>query len=67
MRKIGERICAIRNADDETAYIYGFGTYAGDEVPPEDVGGIARLGLFGIKNPKLVRRLKEFFTRKERS
>jgi hypothetical protein len=54
-REIGQRIGAVRNMDDATVYLFGFGTYQGDEVPPDDVQGpFARLGLFGIKNPKLA-------------
>lgn len=54
-KKIGERIGAVRNADQGTAYLFGFGTYQGDEVPPDDVQGpFGRIGLFGVKNPKLV-------------
>lgn len=55
MRKIGDRIGALRNADKGTVYLLGYGTYQGEEVPPDDVmGPIGRLGLYGVKNPKLV-------------
>src|SRR5574343_950509 len=55
MREIGQRIGAIRNADHGTVYVFGFWTYEGDEVPPEDVRGpFGRVGLFGIENPKFV-------------
>lgn len=33
-RTAGERVFAIRNADDEAVYAYGFGTYDGDFAPP---------------------------------
>ena len=53
--QVGDRIGAMRNADKETVYLYGYGTYQGDEIPPEDVmGPVSRLGLLGIKNPKLL-------------
>ena len=49
------RIGAIRNADANTVYVFGFGVYSGDEIPPDDVPGpFGRLGLLGVKNPKLV-------------
>ena len=52
---IGDRIGAIRNSDKDTAYIFGYGVYAGDEVPPDDVmGPFGRLGLYRAKNPKLI-------------
>lgn len=49
-REIGQRIGAILKATDDTVWMIGFGTYQGDHVPPEDVGGFN----FGYPNPKLV-------------
>ena len=40
----GTRVGAIRNAKDETVYLYGFGTYQGDELHPA----------IGIPNPKIL-------------
>lgn len=34
MRQVGERVGAIRNADDKNVYMFGWGTYEGDKVPP---------------------------------
>ncbi len=52
----GTRVGAIRNATCETVYLYGFGTYQGDEIPPK--GTIGTLGLdmgeLGRKNPKIL-------------
>ncbi len=48
----GSRVGAIRNADKETVYLFGYGTYEGDEVPPVEVGGF--LTEIGIENPKIV-------------
>ena len=41
--KVGYRVGAIQKADKETVYMYGFGTYVGDEVSPE----------FPVPNPKI--------------
>lgn len=55
MKNIGDRIGAIQSADSKTVYAFGFGTYQGEEIPPDDVPGpFGRLGLLGIPNPKLV-------------
>jgi hypothetical protein len=34
MTKIGERIGAIQKADQTAVWFFGYGVYAGDEVPP---------------------------------
>jgi hypothetical protein len=54
-REIGTRIGAVSHSDKDTIYIFGFGTYAGDEVP-ETAGGWMAEGLreYNIPNPKLV-------------
>lgn len=53
--KMGDRVGAIRNADKETVYLFGYGTYEGDVVPP--VGTIGAFGIdvgeIGVKNPKI--------------
>ena len=54
MSRIGERVGAIQSADAMTVELFGYGTYEGDHVPPEDVEGpFGRLGLFGAKNPMI--------------
>lgn len=54
MSKAGERVFAIRNANAETVYMYGRGTYVGDEIPPPGVKifGID-LNECGRSNPKI--------------
>lgn len=42
--KKGERVGAIRNANEEIVYLYGFGTYQGYEIHP----------VIGIPNPKIL-------------
>jgi len=49
MKKIGDRVGAIMSAKDGVVRFLGFGVYKGDEVPPEEVGGLN----FGVPNPKL--------------
>ena len=39
MAEIGDRVGAIQKADDTTVHFYGYGTYKGKTVPPENVGG----------------------------
>lgn len=53
---IGDRVGAIRNADKTTVYMFGYGTYQGEEIPPKGT-----IGAFGIdmgeasmSNPKIV-------------
>lgn len=43
---VGTRVGAIQKSDKEAVYLYGFGVYAGREVPPENRG-------FRIPNPKI--------------
>lgn len=33
--KVGERVGAILDSDDKTVRLFGFGTYEGDEIPPD--------------------------------
>ena len=49
MSKPGDRVGAIRNADGDTVYLFGYGIYVGDEVPPNDVGGFN----IGFPNPRI--------------
>lgn len=54
-RAIGTRIIAMQNADETTAYIFGRGVYAGDEVPVDAAGFMGEvLREHGSTNPKLV-------------
>jgi len=54
MRKIGERVGALSHSDGDTAYLFGFGTYRGEEVPPP---GVQCMGIdlhdMGHTNPKI--------------
>jgi len=34
MAKPGDRVLAIRNVDEDTAYVFGSGVYEGDKHPP---------------------------------
>lgn len=53
--QVGDRIGAIQKADEKTVWSFGFGTYQGEAIPPDDVPGpFLRLGLYGIDNPRLV-------------
>jgi hypothetical protein len=47
--KIGDRVGAIKSANDDGVYFYGYGIYEGDFIPPENVGGLN----LGIKNPRI--------------
>lgn len=47
MTEPGTRVVAIRDSKtDGTMHIYGFGTYVGMEVPPDEIG-------FGFPNPRI--------------
>ena len=46
MTKVGDRVTAIRNAEKGIVYSFGDGIYAGDFIPPDDIG-------FGIPNPRI--------------
>lgn len=51
----GARVGAIRNADDNHVFLFGYGTYVGDEIPHEKVGGMGELlREAGIANPKIA-------------
>jgi hypothetical protein len=49
---IGDRVGAISHSKDATLYMFGYGTYAGREVPPADVHfmGLA----VNHENPKIL-------------
>lgn len=48
MRTPGTRVGAILSADKETVRLLGYGTYIGNEIPPE-----GPLHKIGIPNPKI--------------
>mgnify|MGYP000989625206 CR=1 len=56
MSRIGERVAAIRTTSDGEVRLFGFGLYAGREVPgPEAVGWLADMVReLGHDNPKIV-------------
>lgn len=47
--EIGDRVGVIQKAERDTVYLFGYGTYEGEHIPPDDVGGFN----VGIPNPKL--------------
>lgn len=49
MEKIGNRVGAIQSSDGKTVKFYGYGTYIGDEVPDDNVGGFN----LGLPTPKI--------------
>lgn len=46
MTKVGTRVLALLDAREGVVRSFGEGVYAGDFVPPEDIG-------FGIPNPRI--------------
>ena len=50
MRAIGHRIGAVLSATETEVKLIGYGTYQGEHVPPDEIGGFN----FGNPNPKLV-------------
>lgn len=57
MRKLGDRIGSICGSDRENKIIrfFGYGTYQGEEIPPDGVFGLFGMSAkeLGIPNPKL--------------
>lgn len=53
--KKGERVGAVMNTSEKEVNLFGFGIYAGREIPPP---GIKFLGIpiseTGAKNPKII-------------
>lgn len=48
------RVGAILCADEEEVKLLGYGTYAGDFVPPSDAEGFAlELNRCGVENPRI--------------
>ncbi len=58
IHKIGQRVGAIAGADREgNVEVFGYGVYAGEEIPSEDViflGGKYIDIAPGVKNPKII-------------
>ena len=54
-RTVGDRVGAVSHSEGDTIYIFGYGVYAGDEVP-DTAGGWMGEGLRenGVTNPKIV-------------
>jgi len=56
MTKIGTRVIAVSHFEDDIVYIFGYGLYVGDEIPP--IGTLGALGLdlgmLGHTNPKII-------------
>lgn len=54
--KIGDRIMAVRNQDNakKILYIFGSGTYEGEDIPPDEIPGGRDMRIRGFTNPKLV-------------
>jgi hypothetical protein len=50
MTKIGERVTAIFNVENDVVRSFGDGVYVGDEIPSQDIGGFNT----GFPNPKIV-------------
>lgn len=51
---MGKEMFAMSHADDEAVYLFGFGTYEGEEIPPADSVGNAKLMHDqGQPNPKI--------------
>jgi hypothetical protein len=52
--KIGIRVGAISHSEKETVYLYGWGTYEGDHVPPKGTAGPFGLDASEVgPNPKI--------------
>lgn len=52
---IGRRVYAVKNADEDNVYLYGFGVLEGYEIPSGAVGDTAKLALqSGNLNPKIT-------------
>jgi hypothetical protein len=55
--KIGDRFGAIQKTDEKTVYLFGYGVYVGDEVPPADLKGergmMSMLHEAKVDNPKI--------------
>jgi hypothetical protein len=53
--QIGDRVGAIASADKEEVYIFGYGQYMGDVVPPPEITFMGlSLAELGHTNPKIL-------------
>lgn len=53
--KVGDRVGAISHSDGDVLYMFGWGTYQGDEVPPPKTRGpFGDHHKWGIANPKIM-------------
>jgi hypothetical protein len=53
--KIGDRVGAIESADKNSVRLFGYGTYQGSQIPPDDVvGPLCHPGLFKLQNPCIL-------------
>ncbi len=41
--EVGERVYALRDSDKKQVFLYGVGTYVGDEIPSEEAVGLASM------------------------
>ena len=48
-KEIGTRVGAISHSEGDTVYLFGYGVYEGDHVPPKEVGGFN----MGRPNPRI--------------
>ena len=54
-RRVGDRVGAVSHANELEAFVYGFGVYAGDEIPLTAAGWMGEaLRQAGVPNPKLI-------------
>jgi len=54
-RTIGQRVGAVSHSEEDTIFIFGYGTYAGDEVPDSAGGWMGKmLAEEKVTNPKIV-------------
>lgn len=49
MKKMGMRVGAVLSADENIVKFLGYGTYAGEEIPPDGF-----LHDIGVSNPKII-------------
>jgi hypothetical protein len=53
---VGMRVGALATAHDGIVFLFGYGTYQGEEIPPDEGGGSMTgiLHAAGRKNPKIL-------------
>ena len=53
--EIGDRVGAVSHSDGKVTYLFGYGTYDGDVVPPPGVQAMGiELHELGVANPKIT-------------